>query len=325
MTTQTTLDIVTKLPFSDVPRVAKGTNKGKLNQKTLQVAGEFTKCDPHPIYEGLFYWNKHSNGTQYWAIEDLWTSEGIPTPTEIHEKQRAAREHNLKKPDSEPRVLEEGANVGCVDQQALQVSWQPKKGDVHPKYPNYVYFNKRSRSGVQSWYTLEAFKKVKEQDKAHRNSPEGRAQDLERQKRYIEKNPEKADKGFIYHRAHREYVEGVITKKDYDKVCKLGKLQAVLNTGLAKKDEWNLDHIIPESHGGLTTVQNLQMVPYSWHKSKQNYNRHVMAYNGSDCDIWYRTPYVMPKTREWTHSLADKEITTLSYQRPPSCSCSKHQ
>jgi len=314
MHTQTTLDLVTKLPLSEAPR------RGKVfNQKVLQVDGEFTCCDPHPMYEGLFYWGKRTNGNQHWATEDHWKNKGVSTPTEVHEKQRAAREHNLTKPDGEPSVLEDGNLVGLIDHRAMQVSWKPKKGDVHPKYPNYVYFNKR-KNGDQSWITLEAFKKTKEQEKASRNSPEGRAQAVERQKRFIEKNPEKADKGFIYHRAHREYVEGVITKKDYDKVCKLGRLQAVLNTGLAKEDQWNIDHIIPETHGGLTTVQNLQMVPFSWHKSKSNHNRHVMAHNGSDCDIWYRTPYVMPKTREWTHSLVDVEITTLRFQRPPTYS-----
>lgn len=313
MHTQTTLDLVTKLPLSEAPR------RGKFfNQKALQVAGEFTCCDPHPVYKGLFYWGK-DRGNQHWATEDHWKNKGVSTPTEVHEKQRAAREHNLTKPDGEPSVFEDGNLVGLIDHRAMQVSWKPKKGDVHPKYPNWRYFNKR-KNGDQGWITLEAFKKVKEQEKALRNSPEGRAQMVERQKRFIEKNPEKADKGFIYHRAHREYVEGVITKKDYDKVCKLGRLQAVLNTGLAKEDQWNIDHIIPETHGGLTTVRNLQMVPFSWHKSKLNHNRHVMAHNGSDCDIWYRTPYVMPKTREWTHSLVDVEITTLRFQRPPSCS-----
>jgi len=325
MTTQITLDIVTKLPLSEVPR-KKHRGMLCLDPKALQVAGEFTCCDPHPVYKGLFYWGKGSNGTQWWVTEDYWKNKGIPTPTEIHEKRRAAREHNLTKPDSEPRVYEDGNNVGRVDLQSMQVSWKPARGDAHPKYPNWRYWGKYvSRSGDQWWTTLEAFNKRQEQKNAHAKTPKGRAQNAEAQKRYIEKNPEKANKGFIYHRAHREYVEGVITKKDYDKVCKLGKLQAVLNTGLVKEDEWNLDHIIPESHGGLTTVQNLQMVPYAWHKSKNNHNRHVMAHYGSDCDIWYRTPYVMPKTREWTHSLANKEITTLSYQRPPSCSCSKHQ
>ncbi len=171
MHTQTTLDLVTKLPLSEAPRWGK-----LLNQKALQVDGDFTKCDPHPIYEGLFYWGKMRDGNQRWQPEDLWKSLGLPTPTEIHEKQRKAREYNLKKPDSEPRVFEDGNNVGRVDQQAMQVSWQPKCGDVHPKYPNWRYWNKHSRNGDQTWMPLEAFNKAKEQDKAHKNSPEGRAQ-----------------------------------------------------------------------------------------------------------------------------------------------------
>jgi hypothetical protein len=306
-----------KKPFSEAPRYDKGRYKGKLNQKLLQVSGEFTCYDPHPVYEELFYWGKKTNGTQYWNTEDYWKNLGRPTPTEIHEKQRKAREYNLTKPDSEPRVLEDGYRVGCVDQQPMQVSWKPKYGDVHPKYPNFRYYNKQHRYGSQMWFTLEAFNKTIEQMKAYKNSPEGRAQALERQKRYIEKNPKRANKGFIYHRAYRELKEGVITKEDYDKVCELGRFQAVLNAGLAKEYQWHLDHIIPETHGGLTTVQNLQLVPAKWNASKGNRNRHVMAHNGSDCDIWYRTPYVYPKTREWTHSLPKSGIKELTYQKPP--------
>ena len=313
MTTQTTLDIVTKLPLSEVPRRGKG-----FNQKALQLSGEFTSCDPHPMYEGLFYWGKQS-GNQWWTTEEQWKNNGKATPTEVHEKQRVAREYNLKKPDNEPRVLEDGNNVGCSDQKSMQVSWQPKQGDVHPKYPNYRYLNKK-RDRSQRWFTLEAFNKVKEQEKALRNSPEGRAQMVERKKRFIESGKSSGVRVDMHDRAQAEYEEGLITIEERNKVWKLTDLRIDLNAGLKHKDKWNLDHIIPETHGGLTTVQNLQLVPFSWHKSKLNHNRHVMAHYGSDCDIWYRTPYVMPKTREWTHSLADVEITTLSYQRLPSCS-----
>ena len=173
MHTQITLDLVTKLPLSEAPRsMCRG--KPCLDQKALQVAGEFTQCDPHPVYKELFYWGNQTDGTQRWVTEEHWKNRGLPTPTEIHEKRRAAREHNLTKPDSEPRVREDGKKVGHIDQQAMQVSWQPTVGDVHPKYPNYCYRGKR-KNGSQRWFTLEAFNKKKEQEKARHKSPEGRA------------------------------------------------------------------------------------------------------------------------------------------------------
>jgi len=173
MTTQTTLNLVTKLPFSEVPR-SMWRGKPCLNQKALQMSGEFTQCDSHPVYEGLFYWGKTHKGNQWWATKDLWKNRGVSTPTEVHEKQREAREHNLTKTDSEPRVLEDGKKVGCVDQQSMQVSWRPTQGDFHPKYPNYRYWGKRS-NGDQRWFTLEAFNKISEQRKASKKTPEYRA------------------------------------------------------------------------------------------------------------------------------------------------------
>jgi hypothetical protein len=173
MHTQITLDLVTKLPFSEAPR-RQHRGMSCLDQKTLQVAGEFTQCDPHPLYEGLFYWGKLTNGTQRWFTDNYWKTQGITTPTEILEKRQAAREYNLNKPDNEPRVLEDGKKVGCIDQQAMQVSWQPTNGDVHPKYPNYYYWGKQKK-GDQEWKNLEAFKKKMEQTKARKKTPEGRA------------------------------------------------------------------------------------------------------------------------------------------------------
>ena len=119
MLTQLTLDLVTKLPLSAVPRWGKGPHKGKLDQKALQVDGEFNQCAPHPVYKGLFYFSKKTNGNQRWFTDDYWKNLGIPTPTEINEKRRAAREHNLNKPDSEPSVLEDGQNVGYIDQMEM--------------------------------------------------------------------------------------------------------------------------------------------------------------------------------------------------------------
>ena len=67
MTTQTTLDLVTKLPFSEVPRRGK-----RLNQKALQVADNLlviTRGTAHPYYEGLFY-NKITYEQQEWVSEE---------------------------------------------------------------------------------------------------------------------------------------------------------------------------------------------------------------------------------------------------------------
>lgn len=305
-----------KKPLSEAPRHTKGRHRGNLNQKALQVEGGFTQCDPHPIYEGLFYWNKQPNGSQCWATEDRWAKRGITPPSEVLAKRKAAVEYNRAKPAHEPPVCEDGMNVGQINQDALQVTWKPIQGNAHPVYVNYRYSG--MQIGKQYWMSLEAFEKYQEQEKGWRESPEGRAKSAERFKRHIEKNPEK-EAGYrsIFQRAYDEYKEGVITKEEYEKVCALGKLQAVLNTGLARNDKWHLDHIIPETHGGLTTVQNLQLVSASWNSAKRDRNRNVKALQGPDYDIWYHTPYAFPKCREWTLSLSDKEITKLTFVPNP--------
>ena len=300
-----------KRPLSEAPRYGS-----LLSQKALQVEGDFSSCDPHPIYEGLFYYGKEPKGSQKWYIEDYWINQGETPPPEILAKRKAAVDYNRTKPDHEPPVLEDGRNIGSVNQDALQVTWKPVYGNAHPVYVNYRYLNKQS--GKQYWMTLEAFEKQQEQKKDRRSTPEGRANAVERAKRYIEKNPEKAT-GYrsIFQRAYDEYKEGVINKEEYVKVCALGRTQVILNTDLARKDKWHLDHIIPETHGGLTTVQNLQFVSASWNTAKRDRNRNVKALQGSDYDVWYHTPYAFPKCREWTLSLADKEITKLEFVPNP--------
>jgi len=66
MVTQTTLNLVTKLPFLEVPRKGKG-----LDQKTLQVAGvTFSFRDKHPYYEGLVFKNINRGRQRWQLIED---------------------------------------------------------------------------------------------------------------------------------------------------------------------------------------------------------------------------------------------------------------
>jgi hypothetical protein len=306
----------TKKPLGEAPRHTKGTNRGKLNQRALQVEGEVTQCNPHPIYEGLFYWAKSPKGFQQWFTEDYWINIGKKPPSEVLAKRRAAVEYNRTKPAHEPPVLEDGHKVGNINQDALQVTWKPASGSAHPVYVNYRYWG--INRGKQSWISLEAFEKQREKDKEWRASPEGRAKAVEYSKRHIENSTKQAAKRrSIFQRAYDEYKEGIINKEEYEKVCALGKGQVILNTGLSRKDKWHLDHIIPETHGGLTTVQNLQLVSASWNISKRDRNRHVNALHGPDYDVWYHTPYAFPKCRQWTLSLSDKEITKLTFVPNP--------
>ena len=36
------------------------------------------------------------------------------------------------------------------------------------------------------------------------------------------------------------------------------------------RTDWHVDHIIPVSKGGLTTANNLQVVPANWNRRKSN-------------------------------------------------------
>lgn len=301
-----------KRPFSEAPMYTKGNNRGKLNQKELHVEGELSACDPHPVYDDLFYWGKNPDGSQRWTTEDYWITQGARTPSEVLAKRRAAVAYNRTKPDHEPPVFEDGRQLGKINQDVMQVTWKPAYGNAHPVYVNYRYG--QTRRGKQVWVSLEAFEKKKQQERDWKATPEGRAKYVEYTKRHIEKNPEQAaERRNIFQRAYAEFKEGVITKEEYEKVCALGKLQAVLNMGLAIKEKWHLDHIIPYTHGGLTTVQNLQLVSASWNIAKGNRNRNVRGLHGPDYDVWYHTPYAFPKRRQWTLSLSDKEITKLTF------------
>jgi len=69
MPTQSTLNLVTKLPSSEVPRIQHNGTEC-LNQKALQVEGNFKRGDAHPHYEGIYYKGIKTKETQAW-----WTAE----------------------------------------------------------------------------------------------------------------------------------------------------------------------------------------------------------------------------------------------------------
>lgn len=67
MHTQTTLDLVTKLPFSEVPR--RGGKTKFIYQQALQVDGIFKLGDSHPSYDGIFFYALLTNG-QNWKTQE---------------------------------------------------------------------------------------------------------------------------------------------------------------------------------------------------------------------------------------------------------------
>ena len=179
MTTQTT----PKKPLSDAPR------RGKfLNQKLLQVAGDFKKYDAHLVYEDLFYFSRSAkDGSQQWKTDDDFKHLGSPTPTEIRDKQRKARNYNLNKLDSEPPLHDSGPSLGRVNHEALQVVGSFKSGDEHPTY-SWWHYLVLSNNGKQEWITLNAFLSRVEYRKKYRKSPLYRKKNRERSKEYHKKH-----------------------------------------------------------------------------------------------------------------------------------------
>jgi hypothetical protein len=75
MITQTTLDLVTKLPFSEVPRLGGKTRP--IKQTEIQAEGCFKQGDPHPLYEGLVFRCKRKGRGQRWITKEEFESEKL--------------------------------------------------------------------------------------------------------------------------------------------------------------------------------------------------------------------------------------------------------
>ena len=95
MLTQLTLDLVTKLPLSAVPRLGGKTKS--IKQKDIQVEGVFKVGDPHPNYEGLvFRGYRKKIGQRWYTLEDAEAEKAQARvySKENKEARRAYRERN---------------------------------------------------------------------------------------------------------------------------------------------------------------------------------------------------------------------------------------
>jgi hypothetical protein len=122
---------------------------GKLNQKALQIEGNFFKRDPHPNVNGVVFNHfNHQRQAQFWTHADkLSPSQKYDLPVRIPQKFLKAR--------------------NTLNQDALQVSGEFTMRDPHPKVKGVVFLAKSSR-GKQRWGWAN-----KVSSKPRRKAPEG--------------------------------------------------------------------------------------------------------------------------------------------------------
>ena len=77
----------------------------------------------------------------------------------------------------------------------------------------------------------------------------------------------------MYEAKRRDITNNAISNMSDDDIFKINNIyqtarDATINTGYA----WEVDHIVPLSKGGLHTLNNLQVVPATWNRSKNNKN-----------------------------------------------------
>jgi hypothetical protein len=95
MLPQLTLDLVNKLPFSEVPLFGGKTKP--IKQTEIQAEGCWVVGDPHPLYEGLYFRDLKKNKRQRWQTAEQREAEvaqAYKYEKENKDAKRAYRERN---------------------------------------------------------------------------------------------------------------------------------------------------------------------------------------------------------------------------------------
>lgn len=184
------------ITLNDIPsnyKNATGRHKGKLNQEVLQCKGNFLFRDPHPTVEGLYFlaFNKAQKFPQRWAPESAMPKAlGVKPPEGVPEEFVIMCNRG-----------KQGAKIGTLDQDTLQIEGEFSKGDKHPQCKLIVFHGYRE-NGRQRWQTLQQYKESLEYAKDHQKNaranrtPEQIEEDKIKQKARYEKfwsDPEKAE------------------------------------------------------------------------------------------------------------------------------------
>lgn len=83
------------------------------------------------------------------------------------------------------------------------------------------------------------------------------------QRRWRKKNPEKIAAQFARYRAHKRALPNTLTAGQAELLMKIGRITY-------PGEELHLDHIVPLSKGGGTTLANMVAIPASLNRAKQD-------------------------------------------------------
>ena len=204
------------------------------NIQTDKPIGTFKRKDPHPTIPNLFFqsWN-HKKNQERWATQK----------TLDHEDQRKV---NWVQQIGKKKKKEKYANDPNYREHIKEVSRKNKAKPKNRARANKTEKKRRLRLGKKHLQSI--------------------------QKRAMAKNPEHyremARINSLKYNYRREVNNRILTKNQKQKMRVIYTQTRRISKCL--QIPFDVDHIIPLSKGGLHEPNNLQPVPASWNRSKQN-------------------------------------------------------